>query len=52
MTDLELLEELNKIDTSTKALIAEEDERAGRLLRVRGLQAVKAIMGGHQYMKK
>ena len=34
------------------ALLAEEDERVGQLLHARGLQAVKAIMGGHQYMKK
>jgi hypothetical protein len=37
---------------NAQALLAEEDERVGQLLRARGLQAVKAIMAGHQYMKK
>ena len=31
---------------------AELLDRVGQLLRARGLQAVKAIMAGHQYMKK
>jgi hypothetical protein len=37
---------------AAKALIAEEDERVGQLLKAKGLAAVKAIMSGHQYMKK
>ncbi len=37
---------------NAQALLAEEDERVGQLLKARGLQAVKAIMSGHQYMKK
>jgi 4-hydroxy-4-methyl-2-oxoglutarate aldolase len=43
---------LEEVVRNAKALLAEEDERVGQLLRARGLQAVKAIMGGHQYMKK
>ena len=35
-----------------KALAAEEDERVGQLLETRGFEAVKKIMGGHQYAKK
>ena len=35
---------------NAKALLAEEDERVGQLLKARGLDAVKAIMGGHQDM--
>ena len=43
---------LEEVVRNAKALLAEEDERVGQLLRARGLQAVKAIMAGHQYMKK
>ena len=35
-----------------KALAADEDERVGQLLKVKGLKAVKEIMAGHQYSKK
>src|ERR671918_731133 len=40
---------LEEVVRNAKALLAEEDERVGQLLRAKGLQAVKAIMGGHQY---
>ena len=43
---------LEDVVRNAKALLAEEDERVGQLLRARGLQAVKAIMGEHEYMKK
>jgi regulator of RNase E activity RraA len=43
---------LEEVVTNAKALLAEEDERVGQLLEARGLEAVKAIMAGHQYMKK
>ena len=43
---------LEEVVRNAKALLAEEDERVVQLLRAQGLQAVKAIMGGHQYMKK
>jgi 4-hydroxy-4-methyl-2-oxoglutarate aldolase len=43
---------LEDVVRSAKALLAEEDERVGQLLKVKGIQAVKAIMAGHQYVKK
>ena len=43
---------LEEVVRNAKALAAEEDERVGRLLKARGVQAVKAIMSGHQYVKK
>jgi hypothetical protein len=43
---------LEEVVRNAKALLAEEGERVGQHLHARGLQAVKAIMGGHQYMKK
>jgi 4-hydroxy-4-methyl-2-oxoglutarate aldolase len=43
---------LEDVVRSAKALLAEEDERVGQLLKVRGIDAVKKIMGGHQYAKK
>ena len=43
---------LEDVVRNAKALLAEEDERVGQLLRARGLEQVKAIMAGHQYMKK
>jgi regulator of RNase E activity RraA len=43
---------LEEVVGNAKALLAEEDERVGQLLQARGLDAVKAIMAGHQYMKK
>ncbi len=33
-------------------LLATEDDRVGRLLKAKGLDEVKAIMAGHQYVKK
>ena len=41
---------MDDVVRNAKALLAEEDERVGQLLKARGLDAVKAIMGGHQYM--
>ena len=43
---------LEDVVRSAQALLAEEDERVGQLLKVRGIEAVKAIMAGHQYTKK
>ena len=43
---------LEDVVRSAKALLAEEDERVGQLLKAKGLKEVKAIMAGHQYMKK
>ena len=43
---------LEDVVRSAKALLAEEDERVGQLLKVKGIAAVKAIMAGHQYVKK
>lgn len=43
---------LEDVVRSAKALLAEEDERVGQLLRAKGVKEVKAIMSGHQYMKK
>ena len=43
---------LEEVVRNAKALLAEEDDRVGRLLKARGLEAVKAIMSGHQYIKK
>ena len=43
---------LEEVVTNATRLLAEEDERVARLLAARGLDAVKAIMGGHQYMAK
>ena len=38
--------------TNAKALLAKEDVRVGKLLQAEGLAEVRAIMGGHQYVKK
>jgi len=35
-----------------KALLAEEDERGGQLLKAKGLKAVQGILAGHHYVKK
>ncbi len=43
---------LEDVVRSAKALLAEEDERVGQLLKAHGIKEVKAIMGGHQYAKK
>ena len=43
---------LEEVVTNAKRLLAEEDERVGQLLKANGLEEVKAIMGGHGYMKK
>ena len=43
---------LEEVVTNATKLLAEEDERVGKLLDAKGLDAVKAIMGGHQYMAK
>jgi regulator of RNase E activity RraA len=42
---------LEDVVTRAKALLAEEDDRVGRLLAAKGLGEVKAIMAGHQYAK-
>ena len=42
---------LEEVVTNAKALLAEEDERVGQLLKAKGLDEVKAIMSGHQYVK-
>ena len=43
---------LEDVVREAKALAAEEDERVGQLLKVRGLKAVKGIMAGHQNAAK
>lgn len=43
---------LEEVVTNAKALLAEEDDRVGRLLQANGLAEVKAIMAGHQYVEK
>jgi 4-hydroxy-4-methyl-2-oxoglutarate aldolase len=43
---------LGEVVTNAKALLEIEDERVGRLLKANGLEEVKAIMGGHGYVKK
>ena len=42
---------LEDVVRNAQALLAEEDERVGRLLRARGVKEVKAIMAGHHYVK-
>ena len=39
------------LENATK-LLATEDDRVGRLLKAKGIDEVKAIVGGHQYVKK
>ena len=46
-----MVENLEDVVTRAKALLAEEDDRVGRLLEANGLGEVKAIMSGHQYAK-
>ena len=41
---------LEEVVTNATLLLAEEDERVGRLLEAHGLAEVKAIMAGHQYV--
>ena len=43
---------LEEVVQRAKELLAEEDDRVGRLLRAKGFAEVSAIMGGHQYAKK
>jgi regulator of RNase E activity RraA len=43
---------LEEVVTNAKALLEIEDERVGRLLKAKGLEEVRAIMGGHGYVKK
>jgi 4-hydroxy-4-methyl-2-oxoglutarate aldolase len=43
---------LEEVVTNAKALLEIEDERVGSLLKANGLEEVKAIMGGHGYVKK
>ena len=45
-------EQLEDVVVNATKLLAEEDERVGKLLNARGLAQVKEIMGGHQYMAK
>lgn len=42
---------LEEVVHHAQALAAEEDERVARMLKARGLEEVKAIMKGHQYVK-
>ena len=43
---------LEEVVTNAKALLAEEDERVGNLLKARGFEEVREIMSGHQYTAK
>ncbi len=43
---------LEEVVRNARLLLAEENERVGRLLKARGLAEVKAIMSGHDYVKK
>jgi hypothetical protein len=43
---------LAEVLANATKLIEEEEERVGNLLKAKGLEEVKAIIGGHQYAKK
>ena len=43
---------LEEVVTNAKALLEQEDDRVGRMMKAKGLDEVKAIMSGHQYVKK
>ena len=44
---------LEEVVTLAKELLAEEDDRVGRLLKATGgIEEVRAIMAGHEYVKK
>jgi len=43
---------LEEVVVTARKLLAEEDERVGRLLKARGLKEAQAIMGGHQYASR
>ena len=43
---------LEEVVTNAKALLETEDGRVGRMMKANGLEEVKAIMSGHQYVKK
>lgn len=43
---------LEEVVLNAKALLAEEDERVGKLLKARGIEEVRAVMAGHQYVSK
>lgn len=45
-------DKLQAVLENATQLLAVEDDRVGRLLKAKGLDEVKAIMGGHQYVKK
>jgi regulator of RNase E activity RraA len=42
---------LEEVVFHAKALAADEDDRVARMLKARGLEEVRAIMKGHQYVK-
>ena len=43
---------LEEVVTNAKLLLAKEEDRVGQLLQAKGLAEVRAIMSGHQYVKK
>ena len=43
---------LEEVVTNAKLLLEHEEERVNRLLQAKGVKQVRAIMGGHQYVKK
>ena len=43
---------LEEVVTNAKLLLAQEEERVNRLLQAKGVEQVRAIMSGHQYVKK
>ena len=43
---------LEEVVTNAKLLLEHEEERVDRLLQAKGVEQVRAIMGGHQYVKK
>ena len=43
---------LEEVVTNAKKLLEVEDDRVGRMLKAKGIDEVKAIMAGHEYVKK
>jgi regulator of RNase E activity RraA len=43
---------LEEVVTNAKLLLEHEEERVNRLLQAKGVEQVRAIMAGHQYVKK
>ena len=52
VSSVDSVKKANGLESGRKALLEKEDDRVGRMLKAKGLEEVKAIMAGHEYVKK